>query len=126
MLGATGMPDDVADLDSDGIVNELSPLALKRESRSFSDPKTRGDGRNGQPVIDMGAYEFGETGPQPCDSDLDYDTNANAGDLALLFAAFRRTCDYSTRRRGIEDCERLEASGFCDVRLERLSKSRAN
>ena len=36
----------------------------------------------------MGAYEFGDTGPQPCFGDLDGDQDVDLSDLAGLLANY--------------------------------------
>jgi len=40
----------------------------------------------------MGAYEFGDTGPQPCPGDLDCDREVGCSDLGILLACWGCDC----------------------------------
>jgi hypothetical protein len=97
-----GVPPDVADLDEDGDTDESTPLDLDAEGRFFDDPNTDDTGCGCPPVVDMGAYEFGGTGPQPCPGDLDCDRGVDQSDLGILLAAWQTTgagdlnCDGNT------------------------------
>ncbi|GAG54589.1 unnamed protein product, partial [marine sediment metagenome] len=52
------VPDDVFDLDSDGITDEPIPLDLDGTLRFVDDPNTNDTGNGTPPIVDMGAYEF--------------------------------------------------------------------
>ncbi len=83
-----GVPRDIADLDNDGDTDEITPLDLDGEGRFFDDPNTPDTGCGSSPIVDMGAYEFGGTGPQPCFGDLDGDQDVDLSDLAGLLANY--------------------------------------
>ena len=83
-----GVPPDTADLDGDGNTDEYTPLDLDGEGRFFDDPNTADTGCGSAPLVDMGAYEFGGTGPQPCFGDLDDDRDVDLADLATLLAVY--------------------------------------
>ena len=89
------VPPDTTDLDDDGDTTEYTPLDLDGEGRFFDDPNTDDTGCACPPVVDMGAYEFGGTGPQPCPGDLDCDRMVGQSDLGILLAAWgdTDTCD---------------------------------
>ncbi len=89
------VPPDTADLDDDGDTTEYTPLDLDGEGRFFDDPNTDDTGCGCPPVVDMGAYESGGTGPQPCPGDLDCDRMVGQSDLGILLAAWgdTDTCD---------------------------------
>lgn len=97
--GNAFVPPDYADLDRDGDVYELTPLDLDYEGRFFDDPNTPDSGCGPVPIVDMGAYEFGGTGPQPCLGDLNDDRVVNLSDLALLLSG------YGVDDRGDLDCD---------------------
>jgi len=79
---------DPADLDDDGDTVEYLPLDLDAEGRFFDDPNMVDTG-NGQPaVVDMGAYEFGGDGPQPCPGDTNGDGEIDLTDLSVLLGNF--------------------------------------
>jgi hypothetical protein len=82
------VPFDVVDLDQDGDTDELTPLDLDYEGRFFDDPNTPDTGCGSTPIVDMGAYEFGGTGPQPCVGDLDGDGDVDLADLAELLSGY--------------------------------------
>jgi hypothetical protein len=82
------VPPDVSDLDDDGDTDEITPLDLDGEGRFFDDPDTPDAGCGWPPIVDMGAYEFGGTGPQPCFGDLDDDRDVDLDDLALLLIRY--------------------------------------
>jgi hypothetical protein len=83
-----GVPPDLADLDDDGDTGEYTPFDLDGGGRFFDDPNTPDTGCGCPPLVDMGAYEFGETGPQPCPGDLDCDRDVDESDLGILLAAW--------------------------------------
>jgi len=83
-----GVPRDFADLDDDGDTTEITPLDLDGEGRFFDDPGTDDTGGGCPPIVDMGAYEFGDAGPQPCPGDLDCDREVGHSDLAILLSAW--------------------------------------
>jgi len=82
------VPRDIADLDDDGDTDEITPLDLDGEGRFFDDPETPDTGCGWPPIVDMGAYEFGNTGPQPCFGDLDNDRDVDLDDLAVLLIRY--------------------------------------
>jgi hypothetical protein len=82
------VPPDSADLDGDGDTDEITPLDLDGEGRFFDNPNTPDTGCGWPPIVDMGAYEFGGTGPQPCFGDLDNDRDVDLGDLATLLSHY--------------------------------------
>ena len=86
-----GVPPDSADLDDDGDVTEITPLDLDGEGRFFDDPNKPDTGCGNAPIVDMGSYEFGGTGPQPCLGDLDDDRDVDFADLATLLAVYGDT-----------------------------------
>ncbi len=87
-----GVPRDFADLDDDGDTTEITPLDLDGEGRFFDDPGTDDTGCGCPPIVDMGAYEFGDTGPQPCPGDLDCDREVGCSDLGILLACWGCDC----------------------------------
>jgi hypothetical protein len=93
------VPPDVADLDGDGDTSETTPFDLDGEGRFFDDPNTPDTGWGCPPIVDMGAYEFGDTGPQPCLGDLDCDRHVDQPDLGILLAAWQ------TSDAGDLDCD---------------------
>jgi parallel beta-helix repeat protein len=90
-----GMPRDTGDLDDDGDTNEITPLDLDGEGRFFDDPNTADTGCGFSAIVDMGTYEFGGSGPQPCPGDMDGDRDVDQSDLGILLAAWgdTDTCD---------------------------------
>ena len=73
-----------------------------RRRRFFDDPNTPDTGSGWPPIVDMGAYEFGGTGPQPCLGgfwhgtclllgDLDHNGFVNISDLAQLLGNYGTT-----------------------------------
>jgi hypothetical protein len=84
------VPLDAADLDADDDTVEQTPLDLDGEGRFFDDPDTPNFGCCGTGVVvDMGAYEYGDTGPQPCPGDLDGDQDVDQSDLGMLLAMWQ-------------------------------------
>jgi hypothetical protein len=88
-----GVPRDLADLDDDGDTTEMTPLDLDGQGRFFDDPDTGDTGCGCPPVVDMGAYESGDTGPQPCPGDLDCDRVVGHSDLGILLSAWQNADD---------------------------------
>ncbi|HUU97115.1 MAG TPA: right-handed parallel beta-helix repeat-containing protein [Phycisphaerae bacterium] len=82
------VPPDTADLDEDGDTSEYTPLDLDGEGRFFDDPDTGDTGCGCPPIVDMGAYEFGDAGPQPCPGDLDCDRVVGHSDLGIFLRAW--------------------------------------
>jgi hypothetical protein len=99
-----GVPPDFADLDGDGDTDEITPLDLDGEGRFFDDPGTLDGGSGWPPIVDMGAYEFGGGGPQPCVGDLDNDRDVDLSDLAGLLAHYGTTSGM-TQANGDLDCD---------------------
>ncbi len=98
------VPSDYADLDLDGDIYEFTPLDLDYEGRFFDDPNTLDTGCGGAPIVDMGAYEFGGTGPQPCVGDLNGDRTVDIADLAELLDSY-----------GADDGGDLDCDGDTDI-----------
>jgi parallel beta-helix repeat protein len=98
-----GVPPDVADLDDDADTSEITPLDLDGEGRFFDDPDTVDTGCGCPPLVDMGAYEFGDTGPQPCPGDLDCDRTVGHSDLGILLAAWHVSADGDLNCDGVTD-----------------------
>ncbi len=90
-----GVPPDTADLDEDADTWEVTPLDLDGEGRFFDDPETPDTGCGFVPIVDMGAYEFGDTAPQPCPGDMDGDRDVDHSDLGILLSLWGATdqCD---------------------------------
>ncbi len=97
------VPRDWADLDDDGDVDEFTPLDLDGEGRFFDDPNTPDTGCRCPPIVDMGAYEFGDTGPQPCPGDLDCDRVVGHSDLGTLLAAWHNSAEGDLNCDGFTD-----------------------
>jgi len=97
------LPRDWADLDDDGDVTEITPLDLDGEGRFFDDPDTDDTGCCCPPIVDMGAYEFGDTGPQPCPGDLDCDRVVGHSDLGILLAAWHGSAEGDLNCDGLTD-----------------------
>ncbi len=85
------VPPDIGDLDGDGDTDEYTPLDLDGEGRFFDDPATPDTGCGSSAIVDMGAYEFGDMGPQPCFGDFDDDRDVDLADLAMLLAHYGET-----------------------------------
>ena len=83
-----GVPPDIADLDADGNTDEITPFDLDAEGRFFDDLDTPDSGCGSIPIVDLGVYEFGDTGPQPCFADIDGDGEVGLADLAALLANY--------------------------------------
>ncbi len=79
--------DDWGDLDGDGDTGEFLPLDLDGEGRFFDDPNTPDDGC-GAPIVDLGPYEVGGSGPQPCHGDVDGNGGIDLDDLACLLSSY--------------------------------------
>jgi hypothetical protein len=79
---------DYADLDGDGDTDEPTPLDLDGEDRFVDDPNTPDGGGGVIAIVDMGAYEFGESGPRYCMGDLTGDGSSDFHDLAVLLAHY--------------------------------------
>jgi hypothetical protein len=99
----SALPRDWADLDDDGDTREITPLDLEGEGRFFDNPDTDDAGCCCPPIVDMGAYESGDTEPQPCPGDLDCARVVGHSDLAILLAAWHNTAE------GVLNCD-----GFTD------------
>jgi len=98
------VPYDLADLDDDGDLDEYLPLDLDGEGRFFDDPDTP-DNSCGTPIVDLGPYEVGGSGPQPCVGDVDGDGDVDWDDLTCLLdrygsahtqPGFDSVCDFDT------------------------------
>jgi len=83
-----GVPTDVTDADGDGDRDEFVPFDLDGEGRFFDDPNTPDAGSGLPPIVDMGAYEFGESDLPPCRGDLDGDRDVDLADLSVLLANY--------------------------------------
>lgn len=87
------LPPDRFDQDMDGDLLELLPLDLRAAGRFADDPDTIDVGCGGHPLVDMGAYEYGEDAMQPCLGDFNGDRVVNLDDLAQVLGVFGRTAD---------------------------------
>jgi len=104
------VPPDMADLDGDGDVAELTPLDLDGRARIVD-----GDA-NGTVIVDMGAYEFGqplEPGDLDCDGDVDFD------DINPFVLALSGQAAYETQHPGCNwlnaDCDSSGTVDFDDI-----------
>ncbi|HUU94853.1 MAG TPA: right-handed parallel beta-helix repeat-containing protein [Phycisphaerae bacterium] len=97
------LPRDWADLDEDGDTREITPLDLDGEGRFFDDPNTPDTGCRCPPIVDMGAYEFGDTGLQPCPGDLDCDRVVGHSDLGTLLGAWHNSAEGDLNCDGLTD-----------------------
>ncbi len=59
------VPQDLSDIDGDGDLTEPVPLDLDLTPRFVDDPLVPDTGSGAPPLIDMGAYESTESGPNP-------------------------------------------------------------
>lgn len=50
---------DEQDIDDDGNTNELMPIDIARKNRFFDEPAVADSGAGSAPIIDIGAYEYG-------------------------------------------------------------------
>jgi hypothetical protein len=99
-----GVASDRADLDHDGDIDEYTPFDLDGEGRFFDDLDTPDSGSGLPPIVDMGAYEFGDSDTSPCRGDLDGDRDVDVADLAILLANYR-TMSGATGADGDMDCD---------------------
>jgi hypothetical protein len=79
----TVMVDDKFDLDADRLTSEFTPLDLGEEAR-FAVGAVTGIGCGVPVIVDMGAFEFVGSGPQPKRGDLNGDLTVDGLDLAIL------------------------------------------
>lgn len=79
---------DRPDIDNDGNTNERIPFDLDWEGRFFNDPNTPDNACDEAAPVDLGAYEVGGTGPQPCLCDLTGDRAVDLADLSCLLASY--------------------------------------
>jgi len=84
------VPPDAEDIDGDGDVDEYIPFDLDGEGRFFDDPNTPDAACGDTAIVDLGAYEVGGTGPQPCYPDVTSDGNIDLADLTCLLSAYGR------------------------------------
>ena len=105
----TAVPNDVGDLDGDGITNEPFPIDLDGFIRFADDPDTEDTGSCGIPcelsIVDMGAYEFGDCNHNGVPDELDIlqgtsvDCNSNS---------VPDECETDCNSNGIpDDCEAI-------------------
>jgi hypothetical protein len=87
------VPADSLDLDSDGDVTESTPLDRDGNPRFEDDSGLADTGAGTPPIVDLGAYEFGQT--SGCPADLDGDGVVSLADLARLLSNFGRSGDAS-------------------------------
>lgn len=83
--GVSYMGFDYADVDEDGVINELMPFDAEGNDRRFDDPTTVDHGQGGAPQPDIGAYEF-----SACNLTGDVDSNGivDIVDLSTLLANY--------------------------------------
>ncbi len=84
------VPFDRQDVDADGDTDERIPIDLDSEGRFFDDPNTADAACGDTAIVDLGTYEVGGTGPQPCYPDLDGDGSVGLTDLACLLGVYGR------------------------------------
>lgn len=77
---------DVADIDGDGDVSELTPLDLASERRFYDAPATIDTGDGTAPLVDMGAHEF--LLACPADIAFPHDGNVNTEDLLMVVGSW--------------------------------------
>ncbi len=73
-------PNDFDDLDNDGDLAEIYPFDFFGNTRGVDDPASPNDGLGSPSTIDIGAIEFGSSGPDPT---LPGDTNGDGAVTAL-------------------------------------------
>ena len=95
---------DLADLDLDGDRTELTPYDLEYDGRYYDEPQIEDTGCGVGAIADIGAYELGGTGPQPCLGDLNGDNRVDLADLQLVLAGY-----------GQPDGLDLDCDGDCDL-----------
>ncbi|MBU0618066.1 MAG: right-handed parallel beta-helix repeat-containing protein [Planctomycetes bacterium] len=83
-----GLPMDRRDLDNDDDNTEYVPLDAEGEGRFFDDPNTLDNACGESAIVDLGPYEVGGTGPQPCYCELTADHNIDLADLACLLGSY--------------------------------------
>ncbi len=90
------VPQDAADLDGDGDVDEATPFDLDGNPRFVNDLDTQDTGLNegGCPIVDLGAYEFQEGTTECCPANFNGDGAVNASDLAQLLGAWGPNPDH--------------------------------
>ena len=98
---------DFADLDRDGDRGEITPLDLDYKGRYFNEPRIADTGCGPYPVPDMGAYELGGTGPQPCPGDLNDDSTVGLADIQLVLAYYGLPDGYDLDCDGDSDFDDL-------------------
>ena len=98
------VPEDLADLDGDGVLWEYVPFDLDGEGRFFDDSDTPDTGSGLPPIVDMGAYEFGGSDLPPCRGDLDGDLDVDSHDLVVLLGHYGMT-EGATGADGDMDCD---------------------
>ncbi len=79
---------DYVDLDGDGDMDEPTPFDLDGEDRFVDDPNTPDGGGGVLAIVDMGAYEFGDTGWGYCLGDLTGDGQSDFDDLVVLLGHY--------------------------------------
>ena len=85
----TALPPDEYDLDDDGDTCEILPADLDGNARQQDDPATIDSGYGAPPMVDMGAFEFGDDpAAGPCPGDFDGNRQVNLSDLATLLANY--------------------------------------
>lgn len=82
---------DIVDLDADGCKTDFILFDLSPRARYQDDPATPDTGTGAAPIIDIGAYEFGELAENPtgpCHADSDCDGSLTFADIMYFVAAF--------------------------------------
>lgn len=79
---------DRNDVDGDGDTDERIPFDLDGEGRFFDDPNTPDAACGDTAIVDLGAYEVGGTGPQPCYPDLTGDGSIDLDDVYCLLDSY--------------------------------------
>ena len=85
----TAIPPDEFDRDEDADACETFPVDLDGDARQQDDPATPNGGNGTPPIVDMGAFEFGDDPPAgPCPGDFDANRQVDLSDLATLLANY--------------------------------------
>jgi parallel beta-helix repeat protein len=86
---------DQSDLDHDGDTHELIPVDREGQARFADDPDTPDTGCAAGPVVDMGAYEFGDSPPgqRVLHADLDGDGEVGVADFLIVLGMWGPCAD---------------------------------
>jgi hypothetical protein len=82
---------DFADLDNDDVMCEEIPVDLDGSARRQDAIDTPDTGNGLAPIVDMGAFEFGDESPHACPYDFDGDNIVGLTDLAIVLGNYGST-----------------------------------